>query len=218
VRGVEVLLQHGWAWDASCFSAWQSTVPGAFRLAAADRGYFGSPALSPARPQLVVAHSFGLHLLAPEYLDRARLVVIIGGFRSFHPEEGAASRRSQRLIARMRQRLRREPEDLLRDFYARCFYPEESPFVAPASPDLGLLGQDLEKLDTHTLDLEPLAAVERLLLLHGSRDCIVPLERATRLHRELSASSLQIIEGAGHALPFTHAPQCWEFIRQAWTA
>lgn len=215
---VEVLLQHGWAWDARCFSGWGAVVPAPFRLHLADRGYFGPPVIPRVRPHLVVAHSFGLHLLAPEYLDGARLVVILGGFGNFHPEEGAAARKSRRAVERMRRRLGREPEALLRDFYAACFFPQENSLAMPGPTDLDLLGQDLERLDLHGLELEPLAAAERLLLLHGSRDRIVPPERGARLGRQLGAGSLRLLEGAGHALPVTHARDCWELIAQAWAA
>lgn len=214
----EMLLQHGWAWDASCFSGWRAVVPDLFCLSAVDRGYFGPPSTPPVQPQIVVAHSLGLHLLAPQWLGSAQLLVVLGGFQAFHPEERIASRRSRWAVQQMRQRLQREPALLLRDFYAQCFYPEESRLAVPAAMDLELLGRDLERLDTQVLDLGALQGVPRILLLHGRQDGIVPPERGAHLHAQLPDSSLCLLEHAGHALPLTRARACWELIYQAWTA
>ncbi|MSR83043.1 MAG: alpha/beta hydrolase [Candidatus Latescibacteria bacterium] len=215
MRGIEILLQHGWGWDAGCWAGWRDVVPSEVRLLEADRGYFGAPSSPVGQPQVLVAHSFGLHLLEPRWLATAELVVVFGGFQAFHPE-GEAGRRSRRLVGRMHQRLDRESDALLADFRARCFSPETGQYSPPGEVEQQVLAMDLECLDTQALDLRPLIAVPRVLLLHGDQDQIVPVAQARQLHQCLPNSRLEIIPGAGHALPLTRAPACWAQIRRVW--
>lgn len=209
---LEVLLQHGWGWDAGCWDTWLPSAPAGVRLLTADRGYFGAPSTPVGQPRVLVAHSFGLHLLEPRWLAGAQLVVVLGGFQVFHPE-GEAGRHSQRLVGRMRQRLARESVALLTDFHNQCFSPETGQYSLPGQVEQQVLAADLERLDAQALDLCALAAVPRVLLLHGDQDRIVPVERAQALHRQLPKSRLQLVPGAGHALPFTRAPACWAQIQ-----
>ncbi|MCC7263888.1 MAG: alpha/beta hydrolase [Candidatus Latescibacteria bacterium] len=216
MKGIEVLLQHGWAWDAGGWAALEATAPAGVVTRVADRGYFGTPSSPGDGAPVLVAHSFGLHLLEPRWVAGARLVVVLGGFAAFHPE-GAAGRRSRRVVGRMRQGLEGEPVALLADFRARCFAPEAGEYPLRPEADLPLLAADLERLDTQTPDLAALAAVPRVLLLHGEQDQIVPVERAQDLQRRLPNSHLERVAGAGHALPLTRAAACWAAIAAAWT-
>ena len=219
-EAVEVILQHGWAWTSACWSGWREVAPEGFVLRPLDRGYFGRPmpwSGGGAGPRIVVAHSLGLHLLSPEVFGGAELLVICGGFQTFHPAAGPASRRSRRVVQQMQQGLVREPGALLRDFYAQCFFPDAAPSAVPEGAAIGRLALDLELLYTSALDLRTVAPVPRVLLLHGREDRIVPLARAEHLHRQLRHSSLRVVAGAGHALPFTHVRACWEMILQRWS-
>ena len=214
---VEVVLQHGWAWEAECWSSWREIVPRTARLSPLDRGYFGRPAQEEdARPHILVAHSLGLHLLPPHLFSRTELLVVMGGFRAFHGETGAAAGRSRQLVRRMLQRLRHEPEALLEDFYTRCFSPSPCGLEVPEILDTGLLRRDLEMLHSDTLDLQRMNSIPRTLLLHGGADRVVPRQRGEDLHGRLPRSSLLILENAGHALPLTHGRECWAAIEREW--
>jgi pimeloyl-ACP methyl ester carboxylesterase len=193
-------------------------MPAGYRLRCPDRGYWGQQTAlgESGGGSIVVAHSLGLHLLQPKVIAAAELVVLLGAFRSFHPEGQHAARRSRRAVERMLARLDCEPKALLGDFYERCFAPAESAMEVPGIPNVRLLRTDLELLQASVLDLTGLRKAARVLLLHGCQDRIAPLERAEQLHRLLPNSALCTFEGAGHALPLTHGRQSWGAIERTW--
>ena len=217
----EVLLQPGWAWSAVHWSAWREQAPPGFACACLDRGYFGRPVAwsdrgSAATPPVAIAHSLGLHLLPDAVLRGARLLVVAGGFRCFHGDDSALERRSRRRVRRTLEQLPREPEAVLRRFYAECSFPEKNLIRPPADPEPAVLQQDLQRLDRGALDPALLAVLPAVLLLHGDADRVVPVERARELNRLLPNSALKVISGAGHALPITHVTECWQAIQRAW--
>jgi pimeloyl-[acyl-carrier protein] methyl ester esterase len=209
-------LVHGWGWDASGWEDWRRLAPAQWRLQVADRGYFGAKE-TVVSARIVVCHSFGLHLVDPAILTAASLVVVIGGFRRFHPGTGS---RGQRLVRRMRRRLALDPQRVLDDFYTACFSPLISSFALPyrsphaaATPDWLLLHNDLARLENDMMAAVPKG---RVLLLHGGEDGIVALERAEELQDFWPNSLLQVLPGAGHALHASHADWCWERVMELW--
>ena len=139
--------------------------------------------------------------------------MIIGGFRSFHSACTRQARRSRRTVEQMLARLEREPAALLADFYARCGSPSEGHWPEPI--DIDGLRRDLQLLQESVLELSAIPATAQVLILHGSRDRVVPVERAEELHELLPNSTLAIVAEAGHALPLTHVVcACWERIER----
>ena len=210
---VDVVAQHGWGFGAWCWDRWRDILPASFALHCPDRGYFGPAVKVAARPRIVLAHSLGLHLLSPQ-LWAAELIVVISGFRSFHSASTRQARRSRRTVEQMLGRLEREPAALLADFYARCGAPSDS--RRSESVDIDELRRDLQLLQESVLELSAIPAAAQVLILHGSRDRVVPVERAEELHELLPNSALAIVAEAGHALPMTHVCACWERIERAW--
>ena len=213
MAGVDVVAQHGWGFGAWCWDRWRDVLPAGFALHCPDRGYFGPAVAVAARPRIVLAHSFGLHLLSPQ-LWVAELIVILSGFRSFHSASARQARRSRRTVEQMLVRLEREPAALLADFYARCGAPPDSRW--PGAIDADGLRRDLQLLQESVLELSAIPGTAQVLILHGSRDRVVPVERAEELREMLPNSALAIVAEAGHALPLTHARACWERIEWAW--
>lgn len=219
---LEVVLQHGWAWDAGAWQGWRAAAGARAKFQVLERGYFGRPAIAwsdierQTSCQIVVAHSLGLHFLSAACLERAQLLVIVGGFQRFHPEEGIAARRSGRVVQRMLERLPLEPWGLIDDFYTQCFAPAAKECATLETANIQLLERDLKRLHTDELELTVAETVPRTLLLHGGADCIVPLERAEHLHSQLPSSQLRVFADAGHALPFTHTQACWDVVEQVW--
>jgi pimeloyl-[acyl-carrier protein] methyl ester esterase len=68
-----------------------------------------------------------------------------------------------------------------------------------------------------TLDLREILSDIKVpcSLLHGSCDRIVPLENAQFLAQKLPVADLQLLEGRGHALPFTAPTEIARVIRRA---
>lgn len=210
---VDVVAQHGWGFGAWCWDRWRDVLPAGFALHHPDRGYFGPAVAVATRPRIVVAHSLGLHLLSSE-LWAAELIVVISGFRSFHPACARQARRSRRTVEQMLVRLEREPAALLADFYARCDAPLDSRWTGAIDADS--LRRDLQLLQESVLELSAIPAAAQVLILHGSRDRVVPMERAEELRELLTNSALAIVAEAGHALPLTHARMCWERVERVW--
>ena len=214
MAGVDVGAQHGWGFGAWCWDRWRDVLPTNFALHCPDRGYFGPAVEVAAQPRIVVAHSLGLHLLPPHLCATAELVVVISGFRSFHSSCARQARRSRRTVEQMLARLEREPAALLADFYARCGAPSDNRWSE--SIDADGLRRDLQLLQESVLELAAIPAAAQVLILHGSRDRVVPVERAEELRELLPNSALAIVAEAGHALPLTHARACWERVEWAW--
>ena len=147
-------------------------------------------------------------------MGTAELIVVISGFSSFHSPCDRQARRSRRTVEQMLARLEREPAALLTDFYARCGVPLDSRWTEAIDADG--LRRDLQLLQESVLELAAIPAAAQVLILHGSRDRVVPVERAEELRELLPNSALAIVAEAGHALPLTHVRACWERVERAW--
>lgn len=204
------LLQHGWGFAADCWRGWLTRLPGTVLLA--DRGYWHTPA-QPATPPpglVVICHSLGLHLLGPDLLAQARLLVIVSGFAHFHGVTPADGRFSRRHVQRMAARLGTDPRALLRDFYRDC---DCAHWPLPSQdPNITLLAQDLTLLDQGHWHWPASATPPPTLILHGRHDKIVRPQRAEELADLLPGSHVVLIDQAGHGLPFTHADTCMKHI------
>lgn len=210
---VDVVALHGWGFGAGCWDRWREILPAGFALHCPDRGYFGPAVAVAARPRIVLAHSLGSHLLPPS-LWAADLIAIISGFHRFHSPCARQAQRSHCTVERMLARLEREPAALLADFYARCDAPP--PRRWPKAIDAAMLRRDLHLLQESVLEPAAIPAAARVLILHGRRDRVVPVERAEELNALLPNSALVIVAEAGHALPLTHPRACWEHVERAW--
>jgi len=115
-----------------------------------------------------------------------------------------------RMLAAMRARLRRSPDAVLEDFAAESAAPDGGEACVHAY----LEQARSYKTDALSLGLQALAELDvrsqlgslpvPCQLLHGSEDNIVPLGSVRFLAGCLPHARLQVLEGCGHALPFTH--------------
>lgn len=218
---VEAIAYHGWGFDPSCWQSWQTAFERqGIRLQGFDRGYFGQP-VSPtfchsSSHKLILTHSYGLHLCPLEHLEQADLIVIFGGFQSFHPGQSTARRRSQLTLQQMIRQFEHHPSSVLETFHVTCYHPVtwEGPARAALQERMhelnaDLLLQDLRALDTAVLDIARFKTQSNILLIQGTSDRITPPERAQALGHELPTSRYLEIPLAGHALPITHWEAGW---------
>ncbi len=211
-RHKNIFFQHGWGLHAATWQPWAELLKD-YNPVYLDRGYWGkgsTPRFNKAGLNLMICHSLGFHFCQP-WFNEIDFLVIISGFIHFHGSGAKEGRFSRRHIKRMRQRLTSNPQALLADFYRDCASPLPPP--VDGRLNIELITKDLELLDKSQLDSGELAR-RPCLILHGSEDRIVPEVRAHILHELLPMSSLRIIPGAGHGLPFTHPGECWRLIME----
>jgi pimeloyl-[acyl-carrier protein] methyl ester esterase len=231
----EVIAYHGWGFEASCWQHWQSHFRQHFRqqgwqFKTFDRGYWQQP-LAPtfhptAQTKVLLVHSYGLHLCPMHQLRQADILVIFSSFARFHPSLEHLKRRSQKILQQMIDQFAVKPLEVLSQFRMNCYHPCD--WTEPLSDCLNrdLLLHDLINLQTAEIDPALLQTIPQILIFQGSHDRIVPsasshefinqlLKRnsayASVNHQSNRTDSIrcQLIETAGHALPFTHLDGCW---------
>ena len=213
-----IIAYHGWGFDASCWNTWEEYLKPDFNLLAFDRGYFSAESESPIFPakselNIIFAHSFGLHQCPPEILDKADMLFIFGGFRSFHPAAAQFKRRSKLVLNQMISGIKGNAGSVLEQFYENTYAPEEPEPVPSENLDIQLLEEDLVRLGKSEFELEKLKSVDKIGILHGFNDGIVPRAKGRELYDNFQSKGKYFeIKQCGHALPFTHTEQCWSLI------
>jgi len=209
-----VIFQHGWGFTKDCWSNWLGLLPDTFSSEMIDRGYLydrcGSWEPTGSQYNIVVCHSLGLHLVPKKVFCEAKMVVVISGFAHLHGLE-TKNFISVKHIKRMKRILRDNPVQLLNDFYRDCSYPLTLDNNSTINAEQ--LNRDLDILNTSIFDCQKLANTKPLLL-HGTEDRIVPVERAYEIKQRVDCTLVEV-EGAGHGLPFDQTQFCVDEIIKA---
>jgi pimeloyl-[acyl-carrier protein] methyl ester esterase len=220
----EIIAYHGWGYDGSVWEPWRSwTAEQGYLLKIFDRGYFG-PTAQPrfsqaATARVLLAHSYGLHLLAQDLLNQtllhqtglaADMLIIFSSFQTFHPSSAHSRQRSQQILQHMITQFKTTPQQVLQNFRIKCAHPCEAiDPITDSVPEFfhpDLLLQDLHQLNQSGLDLTILRTIPQILVLQGSLDRIVAPARGKELAQQLAAPYFEL--DAGHAMPFTHPIAC----------
>lgn len=214
----ELVSYHGWGFDRHCWNGWKEVIPFGTEFKCFDRGYFGGPNeidfTVDGSAKIVFVHSMGLHLCPTSLLSRTDLLVVFGGFMSFHPQAVQFRRRSRLVLQQMIQQVQENPETVLREFRKNAYHPRQAPDFEPDHLNSVLLLNDLRSLNESVFDTESLKKVGKICILHGSRDGIVPKAKGRELYTQFQDKTNYLeVKNAGHALPFTHVDQCWAFIK-----
>lgn len=213
----QFIALHGWAFNRRFWGPWAAHFSKYGSFQAYDRGYFNAPQSveveSDSEPVILITHSFGLHWVEEGLLEQADLLVVMGGFLYFHPYAAQYKRRSRLVIQEMLNELEINPEKVLHKFYGNCFAPEEAPDLAFEDLNHQLLLDDLQRLQDSEIEVDSLKKVEKVCILHGSKDHIVSYKKGRQIYNQLQNQSQYFeIKNAGHALPKTHYRQCLEFV------
>lgn len=208
---------HGWGFDSNFWNLWADFLSNYGSVDNYDRGYFNNPTEIEVQgrtgPTVIITHSFGLHFVDEGLLDQAELLIITGGFVHFHPYAPKYRKRSRLILKQMINEFKIKPEKVLRRFYRNCFAPAGVPFDNLGDFNHQLLLDDLERLHQSRLDIKRLKKADKICILHGSRDEIVPKAKGRDLYSQLSEKAKYFeMKDAGHALPYTQSGQCLEFM------
>jgi pimeloyl-[acyl-carrier protein] methyl ester esterase len=221
---LQLIAMHGWAGAASHWTPWRAASAAlSTTWHCGERGYGGEPPVAPTwGPQgrrVVLAHSLGPHLLAPEVLAQAEAVILLASFGRFVPE-GRAGRPWRTALAGMDAALADGPEEasaaaraqaMLAAFLARVAAPDPVALLPPGLADAPVGPLARQRLRD---DLARLAACDGLpagwprgapvLLVEAGADGIVTPAAQALLRRSLPAADVHSFPDAGHA--FLQAP------------
>jgi len=214
----EIIAVHGWAFDRHIWKNLQNQLPEVLTWISWDRGYFHEPIeaqfTTRSSKKVLMAHSFGLHLLKPIWIEKADMLVVISGFRDFHPGTPQYRKRSKAVIQSMLRELNENPAEVLKKFYGQCYKPKEppSPFNEQKNKDMKLLIEDLDLLNMSQLG-NKIKSIPEVCILHGTDDNIVPHTKGRELFNFFGEeANYYEIRNAGHSLPDTQATMCSNFI------
>lgn len=214
----EIIAVHGWAFDHHIWENLRQHLPEELNWLAWDRGYFQEPIdtdfSDDSTQKVLITHSLGLHLLKSTWIDQADTLIIISGFREFHPGTPQYRKRSKAVLQNMLRELQKNPASVLEKFYEQCYKPKDSapPLHDQKSWDTNLLITDLDLLNTSQLG-NNVKSIPEVSVLHGTDDNIVPHTKGRELFNYFGDKATYYeIRNAGHSLPDTHAATCSNFI------
>ena len=199
----QIVLVHGWGYDASLWDAVRALLPRHLDVATLDLGFYGHEKVGVGgTADIAVGHSLGALWWLTQSPTPWRKLLCINGFPRFTEATDYTPAVAPRVLARMCQQFRRDPAAVLLDFHARCggHAPAGTPKVEHLAAGLDWLADwdGRATLATRRADVVALA---------GSHDPIVPAAMST-----MAFGTVEFIDAPGHLLPITHAKLCAEWI------
>jgi pimeloyl-[acyl-carrier protein] methyl ester esterase len=217
---IQLIAMHGWAGDGRGWEPWQQATAGRpWTWQCGERGYGGLPPLQPRWQKegrrVLVGHSMGPHLLAPELIAGAEAVVLLASFGRFVPP-GREGRGTAAALDAMATALADGPDEatarerartLLSTFLATAASPDP-PSLLPQGPVDGRLGVEERALLRHDLallgrctGLPPGFPTSRpVLIVEAGADAIVAPSMGAALRDSLPDATVLHYPQAGHAL------------------
>jgi len=208
---------HGWGFNDQYWKPWANYLSEYGYFETYDRGYFNEPKeveiLTVPVSTVLITHSYGLHWIDESLFSQADLLIVTSGFLYFHPYAAQYRRRSRLVLQEMVNEFEVHPEQVLKEFYENCYAPESPPQIDISDINHQLLLEDLQDLQDAEQNVHLLRKADKICIIHGSDDHIVPYKKGRQLYTQLQAQAQYFeIKNAGHALPYTHYKQCLEFV------
>ena len=213
MSAIQLIGMHGWAGDHRSWVPWAAGAAArGWSMDCGERGYGQESPLHPrwetsAQRRVVLAHSFGPHLLNEDLWQGATAAVLLASFTRFVPEgrEGRSISAALRVMGR-RIKLGEEQEQL-RDFLRQAAAPQ-SRSLLPAGPlEQGISDAGRERL---LEDLEHLGSTSGLpagfpsgipvLLVQAGQDQIVTTSSRLELQQALPQATVWTRDDLGHSL------------------
>ncbi len=162
-----------------------------------------------------------LALEAAVRLDlKVKAIVIIGGTARFCAADDYPSGFPVRNLRAMKLGMKRDPVSTLQTFFADVSSPrqETQESINRRVERARSFGDDtlvhglqfLQNIDLRSALADITLPV---LVLHGSRDTVIPISAASFLHHEIPHSTFCSLPGAGHDMIVTHSEKVAEKIR-----
>ena len=213
-----VYFQHGWGFSGKIWDQWKAFTDRNLSFIL-DRGYFENSACKFTQEHInkrnvVITHSFGLHLIPDEILTKTDICIIFSGFIQLFSKKSEQDKINI-LLMKMLENFKTHPVQTLDKFYRNVYFPDNKiNYTSNLKLNLDLLREDLSSMIYHAFNINRLKNIHRVIIIHGIKDRIIPWEQGVELHEKLPNSKFLVIEDAGHALPFTHSEQCWNLIKE----
>lgn len=201
----QVVLVHGWGYDASIWDAVRARLDPALAVATMDLGFYGHEKVGGGgAARLAVGHSLGALWWLTQAPNAWQRLLCINGFPRFTEAADYAPAIALRMLARMQQQFSRDPATVLADFHARCggHAPAGMPNIERLAVGLGWLAQ----WDGRATLAARRADVFALASMH---DPIVPAAMSA-----MAFGQVESIDAAGHLLPLTHPELCAQWIER----
>lgn len=195
---MRLVFVHGWGFDPRVWDHVAAALCGIPEVRI-DLGFFGEAKTLDFTPDdVLIGHSLGFLWGMHAYRGWQSWIAV----NSFSRFAGACVPLAA--LRALRQNLKRDAEQALRDFYATIGYPAE-----PHLPNVERLAQGLDMLQR--LDIAPILSENAApgLVLASRNDPLVPQEASEALGRPIRWSA-----DGGHLLPLTQAEWCADAIRQ----
>lgn len=214
-----LIAMHGWAGDHRAWQPWADLARArGWSFSSGERGYGHQPPHQPAwdpraGQRVVLAHSFGPHLLPAAVLAQATAVVLLASFGRFVPP-GAPGQRLRAALRAMAARLEAGDDlEMLHNFFALVAAPHSAVLLPPGPLQEGIGPEGRRRLLEDLLQLEATAGLPagfpssaRVLVVEAQDDQVVGEASRSLLRQALPQASLWTLQQAGHALLVPELP------------
>jgi len=148
----------------------------------------------------IIAHSMG-GLLAIEHLPKTcKKLILLSSTACFCATKEYPFGVAKPILRRMIRQFKSEPNQVLNTFFENTHYPDQLPEPQNDFPSEKNLLLGLEYLQNTDLRTQISKLSIPVLLLHGTRDQIIPFTASEWLNQHLPNSTLHLFQEAGHAL------------------
>jgi pimeloyl-[acyl-carrier protein] methyl ester esterase len=213
---LQVAAMHGWGRDGRTWDKWRhATEPLGWNWQLGERGYgnlaphvLAWPEKTAETRRIVIGRSLGPHMVPPDVLAQADIVVLLASFAAFVPP-GREGRRARAALAGMAACLedKARARDMLEYFTKKIAEPQPSDLLPPGPLDGQLDETNRARLRS---DLDLLGQTDglpvgfpqdaRVLIVEGEDDRIVQPGARRMLRKELPDADAISFPEVGHAL------------------
>ncbi|OGV38560.1 MAG: hypothetical protein A2020_00530 [Lentisphaerae bacterium GWF2_45_14] len=221
--GTDGVVQHifpGWALPEELYAPYEKMVEltifhsAGFFSKCATRKIEDAFSLYTDEQCFITAHSMGslFALKTAAASENVRALILFSPFARFTSSMSYDAQDYESIDA-MRKHLNTNPEALIKSFWRKMAKPENFDIRIPAFLNVPTLREGLDILANSDMrDVLPEIRIP-VLIFQGTGDLISTPVMTSFVKKNVPHAELVIIEGAGHALPFTRLDECMKKIK-----